>query len=145
MSWNNIPDAERLRLWKSLRKDIVDLSLDEKLASVAKFFAYMPYGTRSVDYYSPESWPTPWEILFHGNLCKSSISLLIFYTFSLLNSADKIELKLIDDGTDEYLLPIVNDQFVLNYELGTVSNYSEVNVEFSVKQTFTEQQIKKIA
>lgn len=145
MSWNNIPDAERLRLWKSLREDIVSLPLDQKLASVSKFFANMPYGTRSIDYYSSESWPTPWEIIFHGNLCRSSISLLIFYTFSLSHSIDKIELQLIDDGADEYLLPVINDQFVLNYELGMVSNYSNVESEFSVKQTFTEQQIKKIA
>jgi hypothetical protein len=145
MSWNNIPDDERLHLWKILRKDISSLVFEEQLDKVAKFFANMPYGSRSLDYYSPAEWPTPWEIIFHGSLCKSSISLLIFYTFSLLHTDHRVELHLIDDGEDEYLLPIIDDQFVLNYQLGMVSNYSDVCTEFTDKQTFSEQQIKKIA
>lgn len=145
MSWNNIPDDERLRLWKNLRKDISELPMEEKLIKVSKFFANVPYGSRTIDYYSPESWPTPWEIIFHGSLCKSSISLLIFYTFSLLHTDDTVELHLINDGSDEYLVPVFNNKFLLNYELGLVSNYQEVNNEFETKQVFTEQQIKKIA
>ena len=145
MSWNNIPDDERLHLWKILRKDISVLPLAEQMSTVAKFFSNMPYGARSLDYYTPTEWPTPWEIIFHGSLCKSSISLLIFYTFSLLHTTHKIELHLIDDGADEYLIPVIDDQFVLNYQLGMVSNYSDVSIEFTDKQTFTEQQIKKIA
>lgn len=145
MSWNNIPDDERLHLWKILRKDISTLPLDEQMATVAKFFANMPYGARSIDYYSPGEWPTPWEIIFHGSLCKSSISLLIFYTFSLLHTTHEVELHLVNDGIDEYLLPVIDDHFVLNYQLGMVSNYSDVSTEFTDKQTFTEQQIKKIA
>jgi hypothetical protein len=145
MSWNNIPDDERLHLWKILRKDISVLQLAEQMSTVAKFFSNMPYGARSLDYYTPAEWPTPWEIIFHGSLCKSSISLLIFYTFSLLHTTHKIELHLIDDGADEYLVPVIDDQFVLNYQLGMVSNYSDVSIEFTDKQTFTEQQIKKIA
>lgn len=145
MSWNNIPDDERLHLWKILRKDISVLPLAEQMSTVAKFFSNMPYGARSLDYYTPAEWPTPWEIIFHGSLCKSSISLLIFYTFSLLHTTHKIELHLIDDGADEYLIPVIDDQFVLNYQLGMVSNYSDVSTEFTDTQTFTEQQIKKIA
>jgi hypothetical protein len=144
MSWNNIPDHERLAMWKNLRKDIKGLDLAGQLELVAKFFSNLPYGSRSIDYYSPGEWPTPWEIIFHGNLCKSSISLLIFYTFSLLNTGITAELHLIDDGEDEYLLPVFNNQFVLNYELGMISNYSGIITDLTHKQTFTESQIKKI-
>jgi len=145
MSWNNIPDNERLHLWKNLRNDIKDLPIEDQLNVVAKFFASVPFGTRTIDYYSPENWPTPWEIIFHGSLCRSSISLLIFYTFSLLHTAHTLDLRLIDDGDDEYLIPFVDNQFVLNYELGKVSKYSDIGTEFTEKLTFTEQQIKKIA
>lgn len=144
MSWNNIPDNERISLWKKLRSDIASLDFSEQLTIVAKFFATLPYGTRTIDYYSPTDWPTPWEIIFHGTLCKSSISLLIFYTFSLLQSNHSLELFLINDGEDEYLIPVVDNQFVLNYQLGVVSSYQEVKEEFTVKQKFTEQQVKKI-
>jgi hypothetical protein len=145
MSWNNIPDGERLHLWKALRDELPEFPLEEQLGKVATFFAHMPFGSRSLDYYSPADWPTPWEIIFRGKLCKSSISLLMFYTFSLLQTKHTVELHLIDDGEEEYLLPVINDQFVLNYQLGMVSNYLDVQNEFTHKQKFTAQQIKKIA
>ena len=144
MSWNNIPDDERLHLWKNLRKEISELTLNEQMNIVAKFFSAVPFGSRSLDYYTPAEWPTPWEIIFHGKLCKSSISLLIFYTFSLLHTEDKIELQLIDDGEDEYLLPIINNTFVLNYELGKVNNCQDIAVEIQILNTYTQQDIKVV-
>ncbi len=104
----------------------------------------MPFGARTLDYYTPGDWPTPWEILFHGTFCTSSISLLMYYTFELLHTDHRIELYLIDDGADMYLLPVIDDQFVLNYELGMVSNYSDIDTGFTVKQKFTTAQIKQI-
>ncbi len=144
MSWNNIPNNERLHLWKNLRQDISTLSIEDQLSTVAKFFAEMPFGARTLDYYTPGDWPTPWEILFHGTFCTSSISLLMYYTFELLHTDHRIELYLIDDGADMYLLPVIDDQFVLNYELGMVSNYSDIDTGFTVKQKFTTAQIKQI-
>lgn len=144
MNWNNTPNEERLHLWKKLRDDIATLAAEEQMGIVAKFFADMPYGARTIDYYSPAEWPTPWEILFTGEFCKSSISLLIFYTFTLLHTGRTIELHLIDDKFDMYLLPVIDCQYVLNYELGMISNYSSVTHEFESIQVFSEQQIKKI-
>jgi hypothetical protein len=144
MSWNNIPDDERLHLWKNLRKDISGLTLNEQMDAVSKFFSTIPYGSRSIDYYTPSEWPTPWEIIFHGKLCKSSISLLIFHTFSLLHTENIIELQLIDDGEDEYLLPIIDNQFVLNYELGKVNKCQDIATEIQILNTYTQQDIKII-
>ena len=145
MSWNNIPDHERLALWKKLRKDIADLPLNEKLDTVAKFFSTMPFGTRTLDYYTSSSWPTPWEIIFHGHLCKSSISLLIFYTLNLLHINETLELCLIDDGEDEYLLPVISNTFVLNYELGKVNNLQDITAELQILNTYTQKDIKAIS
>ena len=144
MSWNNIPDDERLHLWKNLRKDISSLQLNEQMEAVAKFFSNIPYGSRSIDYYTPSEWPTPWEIIFRGKLCKSSISLLIFHTFSLLHIENAIELQLIDDGEDEYLLPVIANQFVLNYELGKVNKCQDIATEIQILNTYTQQDIKII-
>jgi hypothetical protein len=145
MSWNNTPDHERLAMWKKLRKDIDGLPLNEKLETVAKFFSVMPFGSRTLDYYTPENWPTPWEIIFHGHLCKSSISLLIFHTFSLLHTNDVLELMLIDDGDDEYLLPVISNTFVLNYELGKVNNLQDITAELQILNTYTQKDIKAIS
>ena len=135
MNWNNIPNNERLHLWKKFRTDLVGLDLDKQMAAVAEFFARVPYAARTLDYYTPSEWPTPWEILFHGSFCTSSISLLMFYTFELSHTDHLVELYLVEDDSI-YLIPVIDKKFVLNYELGTVNNYSEVEEDFTVLQIY---------
>lgn len=144
MIWNTLPNDERLHLWKKLRDDIVDLPLQDKLVNISKFCADMPVGSRTLDYYTPLEWPTPWEILCRGSFCTSSVSLLMFYTLTLLHSTTDVELMLVQYGHEIHLLPIINDQFVLNFEHGTVNNYSEVMDNFVVLQKYTKAQTKKI-
>jgi hypothetical protein len=144
MNWNNIPNGERLRLWKKLREEIESADFDLQLHSVAKFCASMPIGHRTVDYYTPDSWPTPWEILFHGTFCPSSVSLLIFHTLCLLpDNGHTFELYLVEDE-DVYLLPVIDNQFVLNYQLGAVNRYSEVSANFKVLKKIPQTTIKTI-
>jgi hypothetical protein len=143
MFWNSIPDAERLHLWKKLRDDLKDESEETVLQEIAKFCAPMPFGARSIDYYSPDDWPTPWEILYHGDLCTSSISLLMFYTLDLLGYAD-IALHLVEDEDGIYLLPVVENQYVLNYALGQVSMYPSIKENLTVLKIFDKSQIKTI-
>lgn len=144
MNWNTIPNDERLHLWKKLRTDIKGLELVEQLSFIAKFCETIPYGARSLDYYSPTEWPTPWEIFFHNSFCKNSVSLIIFHTLTMLNTDDNIELWVVKDNEGDYLIPIVNNQFILNYEPGEVSNYSDICDYFIVMQKFSRTQIKII-
>jgi len=149
MNWNSVPNEERLRLWKNLRNDLVDKSLDEQLKEIAGFFSKFPIGSRTLDYYSPQDWPTPWEILFHGSFCRSSISLLMFYTLILIDIDEVIELELIEDGGDIYLIPVIDcpgteDHFVLNYYLGEVSSLRDIKDEIKVLTRYHQHQIKNI-
>lgn len=142
--WNIIPNDQRLRLWKNLRNNIEQLTLEEKLKEIAAFCFDMPIGARSLDYYNTSNWPTPWEILFHGLFCLSSISLLMYYTIELLSDNINIELLLVDDNDNLYLLPLINNQYVLNYELGVVSNFPEVKNVLKILKRYSSEQIKKI-
>ena len=144
MIWNIIPNNDRLSLWKKLRDDIKDLPLYSQLERIAEFFSDTPYGTRTLDYYNPTNWPTPWEILFYGSFCPSSISLLIYYTLILLPNEKEIELILVEDVDGIYLLPMVNNHLVLNYHLGEVSKYSNICDNFKVLKKYTPEQIRKI-
>ena len=144
MIWNTIPNEERLHLWKKLREDIHSLPLDNQLTEISKFCSKIPFGSRTLDYYSPQEWPTPWEILFHGSFCTSSISLLMFYTLSLITPSPKLELYLVEDDDGLYLLPIIENQYVLNFELGSVNNYSEIQENFKVLQKYSKEEIKNI-
>ena len=144
MLWNTIPNEERLSLWKKLRDDIKELSLPEQLVCIADFCKSIPFGSRVLDYYTPMEWPTPWEILFHSMFCTSSISLLIFYTLELLPNEKKVELFLVEDDTGIFLLPVVDDYYVLNYELGMISKLQEVQSNFKVLQKYSKEHIKTI-
>jgi hypothetical protein len=144
MIWNIVHDEERLRLWKQLREEIKELKVEEQLKAVAKFCSSIPFGSRSLDYYSPWDWPTPWEILFHGSFCTSSISLLMCYTLVMASEDIDIELYLVEDDRGIYLLPVISNQYVLNYELGSVNNYPEVEPDIKVLQKYTKEQIKQI-
>lgn len=144
MIWNTIPNEEKLRLWKKLRTDINDLSLTEKLEEIAKFCSRIPYGSRTIDYYTPSEWPSPWEILFYGSFCTSSISLLMYYTLILTTHDVNVELWLVEDQDGMFLLPIIENQFVLNYELGKISKIADIKEYITVKQVYTQDQIKNI-
>lgn len=143
MNWKTLSDEERLHLWKELRDSLREKSLTQQLTEVASFCKSIPRGARSIDYYSPEDWPTPWEIFYHGLFCRNSVSLIIFQTLALISEED-IELWLVKDNNGDYLLPVINDKFILNYELGEVSNHSDICDYFIVMQKFTKAQIKKI-
>lgn len=144
MIWNIITGDVCLQLWKKLRDEIEDLTVDGQLAKIAEFCSSMPIGSRTLDYHSPMNWPTPWEILYYNSFCTSSISLLIFYTLTLLPNDKTVELLLVEDLDGIYLLPLVNNQFVLNYHLGEVSKYSGINKDFEVLRKYSQEEVKKI-
>ena len=142
--WQSLNNEEKLSLWKKLRDDIKSENLNNQLLSISSFFSSMPFGSRTIDYYNPYSWPTPWETLFYGKFCTSSISLLIFYTLTLVNIDVTIELLLVEDQNDIYLLPYIDNKFILNYELGQISNYSAVKEKFKILKRYSKKEIKII-
>lgn len=145
MMWNVTHSEERLTLWKNLRNALKELPLVEQLGVISKFFSQIPTGARTIDYYNPINWPSPWEIFYHGEFCRSSISLAIFHTFAMLNGKEKnIELWVVKDNSGDYLLPIIDNQFILNYEAGKISKHSDVCDYFIVMQKFSIDQIKTI-
>ena len=124
-AWNNSTAEERIAKWRELREEISSLEEEEQLNSIAEFFATVPIGARCIDYYTPDSWPTPWELLYHQLFCTSSISLLIYHTLCVAIGEDRVAIVLADTGNDRCLIPIVDKQRVFNYELGNVNNITK--------------------
>lgn len=143
--WNTVPNEEKISLWKNLREEVTGLDLEKQLQTIAKFCFNIPIGSRTVDYYTPNSWPTPWEILYHSSFCKSSISILIYYTITLVCSDAQTEMHLIDDEGDIYLLPIVNNYYVLNYHLGELNKLEDVMKEVKIIRVYTTEMLNKIS
>lgn len=131
-NWTNSSPTDLISYWKEFRESIENLPLDEQLSRVAHFFASVPIGPRSIDYYTPSSWPTPWEIFFDGTYCKSSISILMYDTLQIINNSPDIQLWLINDEQDTYLVPVVNNTHILNHILGEISNINDINSLYQI-------------
>lgn len=141
--WNNLTPEERIAKWRELREQIQDLPEDEMLNSIASFFADMPIGSRCIDFYTPDSWPTPWELLYNQLFCTSSISLLIYHTLSLVLDNNRVEIILIDTNDDRFLVPLVDKQRIFNFELGKVNNIKDYP-KIEIIDDFTDQKIHQV-
>jgi len=129
--WNNSTPEERIEKWRNFRESLDGLPETELLNNVAEFFATVPIGARCIDYYTPESWPNPWELLYHKLFCTNSISLLIYHTLGVILGKDRVEIMLVETEDDRFLLPIVDKKHIFNYELGKVNNiadYKNINI-----------------
>lgn len=73
---------QHLRDWRKLRQSAS--SMQEILAC----FSVISPKTRFIDYYTPESWPNPFDIVQYQMYDVSGISLLIYYTAVNLNFID---------------------------------------------------------
>ena len=62
----------RLEQFRAVRKS--NLSMD----AVIQEFATIKPENRYIDYWTPKSWPKPFEILEHGYFCTTGISILLY-------------------------------------------------------------------
>lgn len=135
---------ERTSVWREFRTGLNGLTTDEQILAVAKFFSTAPFGARTLDFYTPATWPTPWEILYHSTYCRNSISLLIYYSLKLIPRFDRnVDLWLIDDGEDRFIVPVLDGQYILNYELGAISTLPDIAHDLTVIEQFDPAQIKQ--
>ena len=142
--WNCSNPEERIAWWKDLRDRLDGEDETEVLNKTAQFFAAIPVSTRYVDFYTPASWPTPWEILYDKLFCANSVSLLIYYTLQLQLGADRVEIILIEDDKDRFLVPLVDKKHILNYVLGEISNVEDFP-QIQVIESFRNEEVPTLA
>ena len=135
--WNNSSAEERLEKWREFRESLEDLSEEDLLNTVADFFAAVPIGARCIDFYTPESWPNPWELLYHKLFCTNSISLLIYHTLCVSLDKNRVEILLVETKEDRFLLPVVDKKHIFNYELGKVNNIKD-HAKIKIIDNFSE-------
>ena len=140
--WNNSSAEERIGRWRDFRESLAGLSDEDVLNNVAEFFASVPIGGRCIDYYTPESWPNPWELLYHKLFCTSSISLLIYHTLCITLGSERVQIILADTKDDLCLLPLVDKKHIFNLELGKVNNIKDYSIK--ILDTFADHKIEQV-
>lgn len=142
--WNCSSPENRIAKWKNFRDEIFDLEGEELLNKTAEFFADVPIGSRYIDYYTPATWPTPWEILYDKLFCQNTVSLLIYDTLSLQMDKERVEMILIEDDKDRFLAPLIDKKYLLNYVLGEISILEDFP-QIRVIEFFQGEEIRSLA
>ena len=128
---------ERLRIWRELRhRDF------ESVNELHKEFSTIKVLQRYLDYYTPSSWPNPFEIVSEGYFCKSGITLVL--TATLINknfiTSENLTFLVISNTLDG------SDGLVL-LDRGLVYNFSDtvVTEQFAIDNSvvFTKHVVPK--
>lgn len=129
--WLSCTPEQLILEWKKHRDALADLPKDQAISEVIKFWQDCPRHSRMIDYYTPETWPIPWEILNDGRLCDSLVSLMMYYTLKLTHPEIKVSLYLIDSEKEEYLVPVIDDR-LLNYDYYRSVSFKKEKSDFKV-------------
>jgi len=105
---------DRLKIWRDIRQN-KDLSLSNLLEKFSKIKQLSRY----LDYYTPSSWPTPFEIVHEGYLCQSGITLVL--------TATLLDRKFVSQGTLE--LPVISNNINGNTGLVLIEGDKVFNFE----------------
>ena len=118
MFFKNHSPNDRLSIWRNLRQKEFNTSKD--LIAEYKDIKVL---SRYIDYYTPKSWPNPFEIVSEGYFCHSGVTLLI--TSHLLHqnfiSSNEIQLPVISNNIDgTHGLVLVDNNDVYNFVPGKI-------------------------
>ena len=107
--------SERLSVWRKFRQDFPK---NGTIENVIDAFSEVKVERRNIDYYTPESWPTPFEIVNEGMFCQSGLSLVIASTLIQLKliKSENYRFDVVSNhitGTDG--LVFVHEGFVYNF------------------------------
>lgn len=137
--WNNaINYKTRLSTWKTLRASVVTDS--SAILEIGK----IPYVVfhREIDYYTPASWPTPWEILELKVLCRSCVAVLIYHTLKISMPESNPKLYLINN-TEESWLVVEYNGLVYNFLPNSACTLSDVTDDAKIELVINTQEIKR--
>ena len=132
MFHKNLSGSERLNIWRNVRQ-----KSHNNITEVLEDFASIEMLPRYLDYYTPSSWPNPFEIVNEGYLCQSGVTLVLLST--LINkgfiSEDTIQLPVISNNiTGTSGLVIYDRDLVYNFTPGEIVSWEYVKENATVFQ-----------
>jgi len=140
--WTLSPD-DRLREWRSFRKQTSTLGTEQQLESVITWWKMAPLGTRVIDIYNSNDWPDPWELIYKGEFDENAIALGMAYSIQLLEK--QTELCLLQDRTDHFLglIVLVDKTYILNYTYGIIEDATKVLDNSEIVQSWNVEDLIK--
>tara|TARA_B100001057_G_scaffold498694_1_gene606599 strand:+ start:3181 stop:3612 length:432 start_codon:yes stop_codon:yes gene_type:complete len=133
MFYRNQSANDRLTIWRELRQtkfsNIEDLVAEYKSIKLV---------SRYLDYYTPKSWPDPFEIVNQGYFCQSGVTLIMVshLIYADFISSDVLEFPVISNninGNDG--LVFLDKDKVYNFEIGKISDWDFVKDNSTIFST----------
>ncbi len=122
---------EIIKYWREFREKLETKNKEEILKEINLFWWKAPIVKFSLDYEKPETWLTPWELIFENQFDDISRAYVMAETLYMLKTnvfeESKINLMVIKDYINEEIKCIlVVDNIVLNYEYNNLKNFDEI-------------------
>jgi len=123
-----LPLKSRLRMWRTLRKEIQALDdLLPKLEVVMQFWKMAPISVRAIDPYNEGTWPNPWDLLHINEYDENVVSLGIAYTLHYSDIPCRILLVQSVEKSEIKLIVLVDNCYILNYNYDIIDNPKLIN------------------
>ena len=141
--WLSEKGAALLHLWRALREDLSsEKDTEILLKKTTAFFSDFPLGARTIDYYTPSTWPDPWAIIYDSMHCEYAQSLMIYYTIQLAAPHLSPTMQLVDlDG--QLSLIVIADKYALNF-FGSMYEYAQIKDKVTIRQFYKTDELPKV-
>jgi len=125
---------DRLKSWKNLRAELLKMNEEDQLTQLIKYWSQCPLSMHSFDWTDPDTWETPWEMLYHCNIDRNSIAYLMEQTL-IIDGWDENRFKLLmyKDTLEQILILLIDDSIVLNYDLHNKISIDDLKGEYQEK------------
>jgi len=122
---------DRLDRWKSFRRHIGTLSLEQALAECQEFWQSAPFTPYYLDHTELDKWPDPWQLVYENYYCDLAKALGIVYTLYLSEHGANLDLEIHvcqDTVTrGQYNLVWINQgKYVLNFIPAEIVNRQHI-------------------
>ncbi len=124
---------DRLRIWREIRQK--DFSNSQELVNE---FSNIKILSRYLDYYTPKSWPNPFEIVSEGYFCCSGVTLIL--TATLINkgfiTSNNLTFPVISNNiTGDSGIVLLHEDEVFNFTPGDIVSWEYVKNNATIFQT----------
>ena len=124
--------TDRLSIWRNVRQNTYD-SAEELI----KEFTDIKKVPRYLDYYTPNSWPNPFEIVTEGYFCQSGITLLLTATLinkSFITSSELCMPVISNNISGDDGLVLLDKELVYNFIPGKIVSWDYVQDNSTIYQ-----------
>jgi len=105
----------RLKFWVELRESLANKQDLDRHVAIDKFWQKVPIQQNYLHTDFIKDWPDPWQLLSDNTYCYYARALGMIYTLLLLGNRNIDLVEAVDDNSNEVVLVLVENKYVLNY------------------------------